>query len=391
MTDASPGIRRRRAGQGLQLHRSRRQARSPTGTSRLVQLARHPARLDRCLDLHPTRGHLQATGRDARGRKQYRYHPRWREVRDDAKYGRMIAFGPALPAIRRRVDADLRRARAAARARARGGRRSCSKDAHAGRQRGIRPREPLALGSPRCATVMPRSAAAGSVFDSRARAARQHDVELSDGAWPGSSRAARTFPGRSSSSTWTRTASARAIGSDDVNAYLREITGEDFTAKDFRTWAGTVLAAMGARRSFEGVGLGGGGEAQRGAGHRAGGRVARQHAGRVAPRQYVHPAVIDAYLEGDVVRARAQTADRTLREDLRASRRRRPPCWPCSAIGLREEERAPGPVRPRPAAAARAGSPRCPASGRPPCADAAAPAGLVAQPRGATRPRPKCA
>src|SRR5437016_1399484 len=109
VSDLSPGIRRKRAGKGFMYRNSEGRTVDDRDTIRRIKgLAVPPAWTDVWICPNP-HGHLQATGRDARGRKQYRYHPRWREVRDEVKYGRLIAFAQALPRIRRRTAADLRR------------------------------------------------------------------------------------------------------------------------------------------------------------------------------------------------------------------------------------------------------------------------------------------
>ena len=191
-------------------------------------------------------GHLQATGRDARGRKQYRYHPRWREVRDETKYDRMIAFGQALPRIRARVERGPGAARACR------ARRCWPRSSACWRRRSsasatrstpgtndsfglttLRNRHVDGRGGRRCASASAARAASATrstCSDRRLARDRPH--------------AARTCRARSCSSTSTTTGSATPIDSADVNEYLREIAGEEFTAKDFRTWAGTVLAAQ---------------------------------------------------------------------------------------------------------------------------------------------------
>src|ERR671930_295205 len=111
VSDAGPGIRRRRRGTGFEYVGPEGERIGDGQTlDRIRALAIPPAWTDVWICPNP-RGHLQATGRDARGRKQYRYHPKWREVRDEAKYSRLVAFADALPQIRSRVDADLRRSR----------------------------------------------------------------------------------------------------------------------------------------------------------------------------------------------------------------------------------------------------------------------------------------
>ena len=209
---------------------------------RIRMLAIPPAYRDVwiCPDAH---GHIQAVGRDDRGRKQYRYHAKWREVRDENKYDRMIDFAKALPKIRRTVAQRPEASRPAAREGAGGRREVHGDDAHPRRQRRVREEQQLygltTLAGP------PREVlrAARCSWSSAARAASSTRSRSTTRGSPRSSGSARTCPGRSCSSTSTRTGDVRDIGSADVNEYLREITGEDFTAKDFRTWAGTVLAA----------------------------------------------------------------------------------------------------------------------------------------------------
>ena len=142
VSDTMPGIRRRRGGRGFSyVGTDGRRITDPDRIAWFKGLAIPPAWTD--VWISPIkRGHIQATGRDARGRKQYRYHPRWREVRDEAKYGRMIEFARALPRIRRRTDRDLRRRGSAAREGAGARRPPPRGDAHPGRQRGVRTREP---------------------------------------------------------------------------------------------------------------------------------------------------------------------------------------------------------------------------------------------------------
>jgi DNA topoisomerase-1 len=259
------------------------------------------------------RGHLQATGRDARGRKQYRYHPDWRAVRDEAKYGRMIAFGQALPAIRRRVDADLRRqglprervlaavVRLLEKTRLRVGNEEYARD---NRSYGL-------------TTLRDHHAEVGSTrirFRFRSKGGKVSDVELSDARLARIVARCQELPGQELFAYLDAEGEVRSIGSADVNDYLRDITGQDFTAKDFRTWSGTVLAAW-ALKELQTVDT----EAQAKRNVvRAVERVAEWlgNTPAVSRRSYIHPAVIDAYLEGDVVRAARQTADRKLRDDL---------------------------------------------------------------------------
>jgi DNA topoisomerase I len=314
VSDASPGIRRRRAGRGFSYI-------CPDGTRITNQdqlawirsLAIPPAWTDVWI-CKSRRGHLQATGRDARGRKQYRYHPDWRAVRDDAKYARMIAFGRALPAIRRRVDADLRKhglprervlatvVRLLEKTRLRVGNEEYARD---NRSYGL-------------TTLRDRHAEVGSGrirFRFRSKGGKVSDVELSDARLARIVARCQDLPGQELFAYLDAEGEVRPIGSGDVNDYLREITGQDFTAKDFRTWSGTVLAAW-ALKEFEAV------DSEATAKRnvvRAVEEVAEWlgNTPAVSRRSYVHPAVIDAYLDGDVVRAARKTAEQRLRHDLR--------------------------------------------------------------------------
>ena len=189
------------------------------------------------------RGHLQATGRDARGRKQYRYHPRWREVRDEVKYGRLIAFAQALPRIRQRTEADLRKNRSAAREGAGRGGAAAREDADSRRQRGVRARQRVVRPDDDAREARDDQGRDGALRVPRQERRRARDRPAGRAAGAHRQGDAATCRATSCSSTSTRTARRQAIDSADVNDYLREISGEDFTAKDFRTWAGTVLAA----------------------------------------------------------------------------------------------------------------------------------------------------
>ena len=303
VSDASPGIRRRRAGRGFSyIGPDGERVTNKERVAWIRSLAIPPAWTDVWICTSP-RGHLQATGRDARGRKQYRYHPDWRAVRDEAKYGRMIAFGRALPAIRRRVDADLRRhglprervlatvVRLLEKTRLRVGNEEYARD---NRSYGL-------------TTLRDRHAEVGSSrirFRFRSKGGKVSDVELSDARLARIVARCQDLPGQELFAYLDDDGEVRPIGSSDVNDYLREITGQDFTAKDFRTWSGTVLAAW-ALREFEAV------DSEAAARRnvvRAVEEVAEWlgNTPAVSRRSYVHPAVIDAYLDGDVVRAARQ-------------------------------------------------------------------------------------
>jgi DNA topoisomerase-1 len=313
VTDASPGIRRRRAGRGFSyIGPDGERIEDAEHVAWIKSLAIPPAWTDVWI-CTSRRGHLQATGRDARGRKQYRYHPDWRAVRDEAKYGRMIAFGQALPAIRERVDADLRRhglprervlaavVRLLEKTRMRIGNEEYARD---NRSYGL-------------TTLRDHHAEVGTTrirFRFRSKGGKVSDVELTDARLARLVARCQELPGQELFAYLDADGEVRSIGSSDVNDYLREITGQDFTAKDFRTWSGTVLAAW-ALEELQAVDSES--QAKRNV-VRAVEQVAEWlgNTPAVSRRSYVHPAVIDAYLDGDVVREARQTAERKLREDL---------------------------------------------------------------------------
>jgi DNA topoisomerase-1 len=313
VTDASPGIRRRRAGRGFSyIGPDGERIEDAEHVAWIKSLAIPPAWTDVWI-CTSRRGHLQATGRDARGRKQYRYHPDWRAVRDEAKYGRMIAFGQALPAIRERVDADLRRhglprervlaavVRLLEKTRMRIGNEEYARD---NRSYGL-------------TTLRDHHAEVGTTrirFRFRSKGGKVSDVELTDARLARLVTRCQELPGQELFAYLDADGEVRSIGSSDVNDYLREITGQDFTAKDFRTWSGTVLAAW-ALEELQAVDSES--QAKRNV-VRAVEQVAEWlgNTPAVSRRSYVHPAVIDAYLDGDVVRDARQTAERKLREDL---------------------------------------------------------------------------
>src|SRR3954468_22002240 len=195
------------------------------------------------------RGHLQATGRDARGRKQYRYHPRWREVRDEVKYGRLIAFAEALPRIRERTDQDLRlpglpreKVLAAVVQLLEKTLIRVGNDEYA-RQNG-------SYGLTTLRDKHVRIEESRVRFTFRGESGIEHQIPLKDRRLARVVKRCRDLPGYELFQYLDDDGQRQTIDSSDVNDYLREVAGADFTAKYFRTWAGTVLAAM-ALREFE--------------------------------------------------------------------------------------------------------------------------------------------
>ena len=300
VSDTSPGIRRRRAGKGFRYE-------GPDGATvsqkerlnRIRSLAVPPAWTDVWICPSPL-GHIQATGRDAKGRKQYRYHSRWREVRDETKYGRMIEFGRALPRLRRRVQRDLSRpGMAREKVVALVVRLLDSSSIRVGNSEYARDNESFGLTTMRQKHVAVR----GEVmrFKFTGKSGREHDVTVTDRRLAAIVRRCAELPGQELFRYLDEAGEPRTVESADVNEYLRETTGDDFSAKDFRTWAGTVLAACElARLGFaesEADAKSNLVEAVKAVAARLGNTQS------VCRKCYVHPAVIESYLSGRMIDA----------------------------------------------------------------------------------------
>ena len=235
-------IRRKGAGRGFSYVDDKgRTVRDPQTLDRIRHLAVPPAYKAVRIAADPL-GHLQAIGVDDRGRKQYRYHARWSEARDESKFERMAAFGRALPAIRARVDSDLRK-------------HALSHDKvlatvvslleltliRVGNDQYARDNKSFGLTTLRGRHV--KREGAGVVFEFKGKSGIQHHTTLHDRKLARIVKALQELPGQRLFQYLDEAGERHAVGSQDVNAYLHAITGEDFTAKDFRTWAGTLAAA----------------------------------------------------------------------------------------------------------------------------------------------------
>ena len=247
--DSMPGITRHKALNGFDY-------RTPDGElvrdietlKRIRALAIPPAWTDVWICLDPN-GHLQAVGRDQRGRKQYRYHPRWREVRDEAKFGKMLMFGRALPLIRARVEEDLRRpGLPRERVLAAIVRLMELTLFRVGNSEYAKENKSYGLTTLRDRHVAIESSRVHISF--RGKSGIQHQTDINDRRLAKIVKNCRDLPGQELFQFIDENGERRAVDSADVNEYLREITGEEVTAKDFRTWAGTHLAAE-ALREFE--------------------------------------------------------------------------------------------------------------------------------------------
>ena len=264
-------------------------------------------------------GHLQATGRDARGRKQYRYHPRWRVVRDEVKYGRLVSFAAALPRIRTRTQADLTRSGLPREKVLAAVVQLLEKTLiRVGNEEYARQNGSIGLTTMRDAHAKVNGSTVR--FEFRGKSRIRHAVDLEDRRLAAIVKACRDLPGYELFQYVDDDGTRQVIDSSDVNAYLRELCGDDFTAKDFRTWFGTVLAA----RALAGVaGFASQREAKRKV-VQAIESVARSlgNTKTVCRKSYIHPAVIDAFMDGATIRIGKARA-------LRAA-----------AAGLTPEERA---------------------------------------------------
>lgn len=304
VSDVKPGIRRYRCGKGFRYT-------APTGSpvsdeetlARIKSLAIPPAWVGVWI-CPSSNGHLQATGRDARGRKQSRYHPRWREVRDETKYERIVQFAQALPSIRGRVKSDLAlpglpREKVLATI------VSLMEQTHirVGNQEYAKENGSYGLTTLRNKHVEVKGSKV--IFSFQGKSRIHHTISLEDRRLARIIKQCEDLPGYELFQYIDEDGERRSVDSSDVNEYLREITGQHFTAKDFRTWAGSVLACDLLRGigSFEN------------ASHAKKNVVAAIKAvaaklgntPAVCRKCYVHPAVLEAYLGGiSVEDAKAQ-------------------------------------------------------------------------------------
>src|SRR5262249_29899504 len=243
VNDDRPGYRRRAKGKDFEyLDTEAKTIRDERRLRRIKRLAIPPAWMDVWI-CTSANGHIQAIGRDARGRKQYRYHERWREVRDENKFDRLTKFAKALPNIRRRVAQDLKLqglprqkvlatiVRLLERTFIRIGNEEYA-------------RENKSFGLTTFKNRHVKVKGAQILFRFRGKSGRQHEVDVADRRVAKVIAKCQDLPGQDLFQYLDEDGEAREVTSQDVNEYVRQIAGEDFTAKDFRTWGGTVLAAI---------------------------------------------------------------------------------------------------------------------------------------------------
>ena len=242
VTDHDPGITRAAARNGFNYRdREGKPVTDEATLDRIARLAIPPAWTQVWISPDP-KGHLQAVGRDQKGRKQYRYHDAWRQVRDSHKYDRVIAFGRALPRLRARIDADL-------------GKRGLAREKVLAAVLRVMEITLIRVGNEEYAktnksfgltTLRDRHArigSAGAVFEFRGKSGKMHKTGFQDRRLARIVKACQDLPGQRLFQYLDDEGQRHVVESADVNAYLREVLGEDFSAKDFRTWAGTVSAA----------------------------------------------------------------------------------------------------------------------------------------------------
>jgi len=315
VSDTQPGIRRKRAGTGFTyVGPDGKTIHDAAELARIRSLAIPPAYTDVWICPSPN-GHIQATGRDARGRKQYRYHPKWREVRDETKFGRMLAFSEGLPAIRERVERDLSlpglpREKVLATV----VRLLESTCIRVGNDEYAKSNRSFGL-----TTLQDRHveiSGSNLRFEFRGKSGKVHKVDLNDRRLARIVQRCQALPGEDLFQYVDDDGVRQTVGSGDVNDYIREISGQEFTAKDFRTWNGTLLAVAALKE------VGAWTSQRQAKSHvlRAIDRVAEQlnNTRAVCRKYYVHPAVFESYLAGTMLERLQNGTKASVKSDLEA-------------------------------------------------------------------------
>jgi len=313
VNDGKPGIKRMRTGKGFRYTDvDGKPVRDKETLARIKSLAIPPAWAD--VWICPfANGHLQATGRDSKRRKQYRYHAKWRAQRDETKFDRMLEFAQALPELRSRLEEDLAlpglpREKVLA---------TIVKLLERtliriGNEEYARANQSFGLTTMRDQHV--KISGSQVRFQFNGKSGLRHSIGLKDRRLARIIQRCQDLPGQELFQYLDESDTPQTIDSSDVNAYLREITGQDFTAKDFRTWAGTVAAALALHefQSFDSET-----EAKRNI-VRAIETVAKRlgNTPAVCRKCYVHPAILELYISGALIDTLKQTVEKELREEL---------------------------------------------------------------------------
>ena len=314
VSDEEPGYRRKKWGKGFTYEkpgggRLGKKGKDKKVRARIDALAIPPAYTDVWICTSPD-GHIQATGRDDRGRKQYIYHPKWREARERAKYDRMIAFGKTLPKIRERVARDMAQP-------------GLPKDKVLAAVVELLETTLIRVGNAEYAeenasygltTIRKKHAEVSGqkvVFDFTGKSNKEWHVELKNKRLAKIVKECLETPGYELFKYIDEAGERHDVGADDVNDYLKRVTEEDFTAKDFRTWAGTVLTAVALQETEAGTEK----ESKKNvvaAIKRVAERLGNTPA--VCRQSYVHPDVIDAYMEGSLPEVLKGDVSKTLQK-----------------------------------------------------------------------------
>jgi DNA topoisomerase-1 len=310
VTDRGRGIRRERSGNDFVYFEAHGgMITDDEELSRIHKLAIPPAYQDVWICPYAN-GHLQATGRDARGRKQYRYHPRWREVRDEGKYGKMLLFGKVLPTLRAQVERDLaKRGLPREKVLATIVRLLESTLIRVGNEEYAKTNNSFGLTTLRNRHVKVEGGSRIR-FDFRGKSGTEHHIDLRNRKLAAIVRRCQDLPGQELFQYLDDDGQSHTVGSDEVNDYLREITGQEVTAKDFRTWAATNLAAL-ALQQLEVFDS-----------HTKAKKNVLQAVEAVAKmlgntpaicrKCYIHPAIFDGYLDGSLLEALRQRTEEKL-------------------------------------------------------------------------------
>jgi DNA topoisomerase I len=311
--DHQPGVTRKKAGMGFAYFGPEGEKICDQKTiQRIRKLAVPPAWTDVWITTSP-RGHLQATGRDAKGRKQYRYHPRFRETMESTKYEHMLEFAEALPQIRRTVNEHL-------------GLKGLPRDKvlagvvyllettliRVGNDSYAKENNSYGLTTLRNKHVSVNGSELR--FHFKGKSGKTWKLQLRDRRVAKVVRACQDLPGQELFQYLDETGELRGVSSTDVNAYLKAITGRDITAKDFRTWYGTVLAAL-ALQEFQSSDTK---VAQKKAVKAAIERVAARlgNTPTICRKCYIHPELLQAHAEGQLLLEAKRRTEQELRDEL---------------------------------------------------------------------------
>lgn len=295
--DEMPGITRKRSGKGFAYYTPAGQLLKDAAVIRRIKALAIPPAYTNVWICSLENGHIQATGRDAKGRKQYRYHPKYIELTNENKFSRMFEFGSALPAIRQRVDEDLAKPK-------------LSKEKVLATVVWFLEKSLIRVGNEEYAKTnksyglttmrLRHCKVEGSVIQFKFTGKRgiKHEIAVADRRLARVVKRLQELPGQELFRYIDDDGSVATITSADVNAYLKEITGQDFTAKDFRTWSATVMALA----ELSGC-CGFGSERQAKMSITAAMRAVSQQLGNtpaICRKSYVHPAIVNSYMDGSL-------------------------------------------------------------------------------------------